>query len=239
MTARGTAIVAEMPDVRRRVGVRMPAANAVLRVGSMLQGGRGRAEDRRLRMSARARAPPPTSARRGSSALTTSVVHSGKSSTADLASARRRARALRSGRVGHERGFRARPRAVAFAGSPREAHPRPPRTDQGRHVRLDTRDEASPESRFAPARFQASRCSSPRIFAAIAVVVVFPFVAEISATPEESRAASASTEPGSSFQRSFPGKRRAATASGRARDRTDSTCRDRLDGEAGSHRRRG
>ena len=43
------------------------------------------------------------------------------------------------------------------------------------------------------------------LFADMAVVVVFPFVAEIRATPADSLAASASTEPGSTFQRSFPG----------------------------------
>ena len=40
---------------------------------------------------------------------------------------------------------------------------------------------------------------------AIAVVVVFPFVAETSATPSGSRPASASSAPGSSFHTSFPG----------------------------------
>src|SRR5688572_20966657 len=42
--------------------------------------------------------------------------------------------------------------------------------------------------------------------AAIAVVVVFPFVADTSATPADRRAAKASTAPGSAFQRSFPGR---------------------------------
>src|SRR5581483_8193124 len=46
---------------------------------------------------------------------------------------------------------------------------------------------------------------SPRIRAAIAVVVVFPFVAETRAAPAGRRAASASIAPGSSFQSSFPG----------------------------------
>jgi hypothetical protein len=41
--------------------------------------------------------------------------------------------------------------------------------------------------------------------AAIAEVVVLPFVAEMSALPAGSRVASLSTAPGSSFQRSFPG----------------------------------
>ena len=39
----------------------------------------------------------------------------------------------------------------------------------------------------------------------MAVVVVFPFVAETTATPVGSRAASASRAPGSTFQSSFPG----------------------------------
>ena len=41
--------------------------------------------------------------------------------------------------------------------------------------------------------------------ATIAAVVVLPFVAEMSADPRGRRAASRSTAPGSSFQRSFPG----------------------------------
>ena len=41
--------------------------------------------------------------------------------------------------------------------------------------------------------------------AAIAAVVVLPFVAEITAAPAGSRAASRSIAPGSSFERSFPG----------------------------------
>ena len=51
----------------------------------------------------------------------------------------------------------------------------------------------------------ASRTRGRRISAAIAVVVVLPFVAETSTEPCGSRAASRSIAPGSSFQSSFPG----------------------------------
>src|SRR5581483_674573 len=67
------------------------------------------------------------------------------------------------------------------------------------------RVEATPERRFAPERLCASRNRGRRISAAIAAVVVFPFVAETTAVPAGSRAASRSTAPGSTIDRSFPG----------------------------------
>ena len=66
--------------------------------------------------------------------------------------------------------------------------------------------EATPETRFAPEPLCASRTRGARTASAIAAVVVFPFVAETSAEPCGSRSASRSTAPGSSFQRSFPGR---------------------------------
>ena len=65
--------------------------------------------------------------------------------------------------------------------------------------------EATPETRFAPAALWASRARGRRISAAIAVVVVFPFVAETRATPSGSERASRPTAAGSSAARSFPG----------------------------------
>ena len=91
-----------------------------------------------------------------------------------------------------------------------------------------------PETRFAPELFQARRRRGPRISAAMAVVVVLPFVAETTAAPCGSRAASASIAPGSSFQSSLPGQRRAAACAGEARElaaaraASDSTARRAL-----------
>ena len=93
-----------------------------------------------------------------------------------------------------------------------------------------------PESRFAPARFQARRRSLPRIRAAIAVVVVFPFVAETSATPSGSRAARASTAPGSAFQRSFPGSVVPPPRPAARDSAPDRACGHGLEPEAHAHR---
>ena len=122
-----------------------------------------------------------------------------------LSSALRRSRARRSGRVDPERGSRASPPAVSFERAPPEALPRRPRRGRARRRRAETRADAIPERRLAPARFHASRVSVPSISAAMAVVVVFPFVADTSATPAGSRAARASTAAGSSFQSTLPG----------------------------------
>src|SRR5439155_25800727 len=65
--------------------------------------------------------------------------------------------------------------------------------------------EATPETRFAPELLWARRTRGRRIAATIAVVVVFPLVAETSTEPWGSRPASRSIAPGSSFQRSLPG----------------------------------
>ena len=121
------------------------------------------------------------------------------------ASARRCARARRSGRAGRGRGCRGTRRAVGCAASPRAARTRRPRAAPGPRRAAASSVEATPEARFAPEWFQARRCVGERIALAIAVVVVLPFVAETSATPWGSRAASASRAPGSSFQTSLPG----------------------------------
>ncbi len=87
------------------------------------------------------------------------------------------------------------------AGSANSSTSRSPNSAPSAKSKVD----ATPEARFAPELFQASRWRAPRIRAAIALVVVFPFVAETSATPCTRREARASTAAGSSFQRSFPG----------------------------------
>src|SRR4029079_8359971 len=65
--------------------------------------------------------------------------------------------------------------------------------------------EATPETRFAPARLCASFTRSPTISATMAAVVVFPFVAETSAEPSGRRRASFPTAAGSTVARIFPG----------------------------------
>ncbi len=111
--AGGTAVVAEMSDVRRRVVVRLAAANAVLGVGRVLERGRACRGSSSPNLSARSR-PSASSASTGSSALTTSVVEPG-GERRPRASARRRARARRSGRVGLGTGSRATRRAAGCA----------------------------------------------------------------------------------------------------------------------------
>ena len=122
------------------------------------------------------------------------------------ASARRRAPARRSGRAGRGRGCRGRPHAGctrrATSGSAASSTSNSPSSAS----RAESRVEATPESRFAPARLWARRSRGERIAAAIAAVVVLPFVAETSTEPSGSRAASRSTASGSSFESSFPGK---------------------------------
>ena len=121
------------------------------------------------------------------------------------ASARRRARARRSGRAGRGRDCRGRPHAGARAAAPpgRAASSTSRRPSSA--CRAARRVEATPETRFAPEWLCARRKRGRRISAAIAAVVVLPFVAEMTAVPAGSRAASRSIAPGSSFERSLPG----------------------------------
>ena len=98
-----------------------------------------------------------------------------------------------------------------------------------------------PETRFAPALLWATRTAGRRISAAIAVVVVLPFVAEMSAEPCSSRAASRSIAPGSSFQRSFPGRvvpppRPASRESAPALRRTADSSESGMGGRTGGER---
>ncbi len=121
------------------------------------------------------------------------------------ASAPRRARARRTGRAGRGTGCRGAARADAAGARPRGAHASSTSNSPSSAARAARRVEATPETRFAPEPLWATRTDGRRISATIAVVVVLPFVAETSADPRGSRAASASIAPGSSFQSSFPG----------------------------------
>ena len=205
VAASRAAVVAEMADVGRGVLVRRAAADAPLRVGRVLQ--------RRARHGAGRRAPKTTEPGRsvaispscGSSPFATSTASGGRSRASCAPAPGQRARARRSGRAGRETGFRARPRAARGGSPPRAARPRPPRTGPARRPGRRAAPKPRPETRFAPARLCASRTEGSRIRAAIAAVVVLPFVAETSADPRGSRAARRSTALGSSFQSSLPG----------------------------------
>ena len=203
MTAVRAAVVAEVADVRRGVLVRRAAAEAVLRVGGVLQRG--------------PREPRVVEAEHGAPAVDAGEV-------ADL-----RVVAVHDERRVRQRRDRLAPAlrddlelAVAVelvaeeiaeqerarAEAPRHlraAPPRPPRTARAPRRRRGSRVEATPETRFAPESLCATRTRPRRISATIARVVVLPFVAETSTEPLGRRRASRSIAPGSSFQRSFPG----------------------------------
>src|SRR5580765_3389626 len=66
--------------------------------------------------------------------------------------------------------------------------------------------EATPETRFAPELLCASRIRGERIPATSEAVVVLPFVAETTAVPSGSRAASVDTAPGSIVASTLPGR---------------------------------
>ena len=179
-----TTVVAEMADVCRGVVVRGPAADAVLRVGCVLEGGPRAAEGSstpKTSASGRSRASSPTC---GIVAVDDQRSVAGKRAHRRAPPARRRARARRSGRAGRGRDCRGRPRAAARARRPRAAPPRPPRRGPSSAARASRSVEATPETRFAPELLCARRTRPRRISAAIAAVVVLPFVAEISGGAE-------------------------------------------------------
>ena len=198
------AVVAEMADIHRRVLVRCAAAHAVLRVGGVLE-----ARSRLSRVvepeANRARAPVGEIGDDGIVGVHDERGRRGELRRSPLASAPRRSRARRSGRAGRETGSRASRRAAVVRVSASGSAPSSTSKRPSSAPRAATRADAIPERRLAPARFHARRVSAPRISAAIAVVVVFPFVAETSATPSGSRAARASTAPGSTFHSTLPG----------------------------------
>ena len=132
MAASGAAVVAEMADVGRGVRVGRAAADAPLRVGRVLQLGRG---------VARVVEPENHGTRPFSGDLPElRVVAVGHEQRLRREAARhlapalgQRARARRSGRAGRETGCRARRPAARRASPPRAARPRPPRTAPARH----------------------------------------------------------------------------------------------------------
>ena len=91
--------------------------------------------------------------------------------------------------------------------------------------------EATPETRFAPELLCASAVRGARISAAIAAVVVFPFVAETSAEPSGSRAASRSTAAGIDLPEQLARQGRAAAAAGEPREGADRACAEDLDAQ--------
>ena len=103
------------------------------------------------------------------------------------------------------------------------------RVARGEQRRRDARREV--RARVVPCKATAGE----RIDAAMAAVVVFPFVAETSATPSGSLPASASSAPGSSFHTSLPGQRRPAAASGGAREPPHEPGGGRFEREPGAH----
>ena len=182
MVAARAAVVAEMADVRGGVVVRRAAADAVLRVGRVLQRRAGARAGRRGRRRRCPRAPrPPRRAAGRRRCRRAAPPPAGRPSP--RASARPRARARRTGRAGRGRGCRGTP--LAAAGAPRAPGSAPSSTSNSPRSASPAASsaEATPETRFAPAALCASRCRGRRISAAIAVVVVLPFVAETTAVP--------------------------------------------------------
>ena len=228
--ARGAAVVPEMPDVGGRVVVRRAAAEAVLRVGGVLErraGLRGVVETEGD-AARRSRARSPTC---GSSALTTSVASAGSAPTAvapALGDLLQLAVAVELVAKQVAEAHRPRPDAPRDVGKGR---PRPPRTGRARASRALRRVEATPETRFAPELLCASLTRGERIEATNAAVVVFPFVAETIAVPEGSRAASAESAPGSIVARILPGSvvppPRPARRDSRPAERASATSRAR------------
>ena len=202
--AGGAAVVAEVADVRRRVLVRRAAAQAVLRVGGVLE-----------RRPGEPRIVEPEDGRRVVCArevgdLRVVAVHDergilrqpGDGAAPALRDELELAVAVEL--VAEEVAEQDRPGPRPCA-SPRGARASSTSNRPSSASRAERRVEATPETRFAPERLCASRKRGRRISAAIAAVVVFPFVADTIAAPAGSRAASRSIAPGSSFESSLPG----------------------------------
>ena len=100
--------------------------------------------------------------------------------------------------------------------------------------RVRRRVEATPETRFAPESLCATRTLGRRISATIAAVVVFPFVAETSTEPWESRRAKHVDRARIELPEELAGQRRPAAAAGDARERAGRAHGRRLDARAGS-----
>ena len=203
MAAPWAAVVAEMADVHRRILVRRAAAYAVLRVSGMLK--------TRSRMP-RVVEPEPNR----SVAAVDEVGHDRIVAVHDERGRPWKIADRCSPPLRHDLELavpvelsrkrfpsvttRGRVRESASGSAPSSTSKRPSSAR-----RAVTSADVIPEKRFAPARFHARRVSVPRISAAIAVVVVFPFVADTSATPPGIRAARSSTAAGSTFQSTLPG----------------------------------
>ena len=95
--------------------------------------------------------------------------------------------------------------------------------------------EATPETRFAPERFQASLRPGSRISAAIAVVVVLPFVAETTAAPSRKPRRERVDRAGIELPEELAGQRRAAARAGDPGELGGRARGQGLDGEAGAH----
>ena len=226
-----------MADVGGVVAVRVPAADAVLRVGRVLEVGAGPrgvvdAEPQATRRG------PPRGRRRADRRRSRRASSPPRARPRRRATARRCARARRSGRAGRGRGCpsattRGRVRRIT-SGSTNSSTSSSP-SSASRAVRSV---DAIPDARLAPELFQASRRGGERIALAIAVVVVLPFVAETSATPCGSAAARPSSAPGSSFQTSLPGSVVPPPRPAARESRADEAGRGGLDGESGAHRER-
>ena len=177
------AVVAEVADVRGGVVVRRPAADAVLRVGRVLE-----RRPRRARIVEAEDAAPrrdPRRARRPADRPRSRRARlRGQRRDGARASARRPAPARRSGRAGRGTGCRGRARAAAAARATSGSAPRRPRRARARASGARERaPRRRPDTRFAPGSVVRERAPRRRISATIAVVVVFPFVAETSADP--------------------------------------------------------
>ena len=148
---RRAAVVAEVADVGRGVVVRRAAADAVLRVGGVLQ---RRARDARV-VEPERDAAGVRLADRGELRVV-GVEDEPASRRAARpprrASARRRARARRSGRAGRGRGCRGRPPAAAAAACSSGSAASSTSNSPSSASPAASRVEATPETRFAPGR---------------------------------------------------------------------------------------
>ncbi len=237
MTARWAAIVAEMSDIRRRVGVRMPAANAILRVGSMLQG---------------FACVPGIIDSECQHALALSA-DLGEERVVGVHNERRPFGQIVDGAspaLGDELELSVAVELVTKEVSERD-HVRSRSPDRlgkrtlvhleqaklGIATRHEGRGKPGEEIRARPVPGEPVLVTEDlrRHRRRGRLPVRGGDQRHAGGEPGRERVDGARIE----LPEELPRQRRAATAPGRARDRTDSTCRDRLDGEAGSHRRRG
>ena len=234
MTTSRTAVVAEVPDVRGRVVVGGAAADAVLRVGGVLQ---RRAREARI-VDAEAQRLLAAVRELGDEGIVgvDDERRGGRGAPRSLpASARRCARARRSGRAGRERGCRARRREGERGASARAARTRRPRAGRDRHP---APREASRRSRRRGSRPSCSRRAGS---ASRGSARASRWSSSCRSSPRRRRRRPAAAlracrqRPGSTFQRSFPGKRRATAAAGGPRQAPDQAGGGCLDRQAGSH----